>query len=194
MAINLFDFQFPKPKDFTKNELDDYYQKIQRANPNISLATSIKISREMLQTFHSLMCQVIYYYPESGLGIEVIHEEGHVFKVRFLENSPAKEKGIHGFSFSVNAFDNQDIVRRHQEFDYNVSCVLNDKDVKIFSDPSFGYNYYKIVNHKNLKECVKLVFEEMDKVFSQSQVSTRKEQISEMVDHAMTLQPYTNFL
>lgn len=194
MAINLFAFKFPEPKDFTKNELDNYYQKIQRANPNVSLETSIRLSREMLETFHSLMCQVIYYYPESGLGIEVIHEEGHVFKVRFLENSPAKEKGIHGFSFSVNAFDNQDIVRRHQEIDYNVSCVLNDADSKIFNDSTFGYDYYKIVSHKNLKDCIKLVFEEMDKVMSQSQFSSRKEQISGMVDHAMTLQPYTNFL
>lgn len=194
MATNLFAFQLPEPKDFSKNELDNYYQKIQRANPNISLENSIRLSREMLKTFHSLMCQVIYYYPESGLGIEVIHEEGHVFKVRFLDNSPGKEKGIHGISFSVNAFDNQDIVRRHREMDYNVSCVLNDKDAKIFSDSKFGYDYYKIVNHKNLRECIKLVFEEMDKVLSQSQVSYRKEQISAMVEHAMTLQPYTVFL
>ena len=139
----------------------------------------IRCSEETYKLAHSLA-----KHEDRSLNKQIIH----------MIHSLAKEKGIHGISFSVNAFDNQDIVRRHQEMDYNVSCVLNDKDAKIFSDSGFGYDYYKIVNHKNLKECVKLVFEEMDKVLSQSHISSRKEQISAMVEHAMTLQPYTIFL
>lgn len=183
---NLFEFTLPEPKEFTKKQTESYYQKILKANPNITLEQSLKFSKEMLTIFQKMMCQVVYYYPVTNISIEYIHEEGHAFKVRLPEGCPGKLKGINALSFSVNAFDNNELERRYNQMDYNVSVVLNDKDHKIYYDPGNGFNYLKIINHPSFNENMKLVFEELDKVMSQTKVSQNKEFISNIVDDALS--------
>ena len=194
MATNLFSYNLPEPNYFTKKQMDEYYNKIKTTNPSVSLEDSVKLSMDMLQNFHNLMCQIIFYYPETKLGIETINKEGHVFKIRIPEGSPARNKGITAISLSVNAFNNDNIIQRHRNHDYVISCVMNDINNKIVVNPEIGYRPIKLVTDKDLKNNIKLIFEEIDKIVVQTPVSTKKELISYMVENALTLEPYTNHL
>lgn len=194
MSTNLFAFDLPEPDFFSRNQMDEYYNKIKNANPNLTIENSVKLSMDMLENFHNLMCQIIFYYPETQLEIETIHREGHVFKIRTPEGSPARENDVTAVSLSVNGFYNDNIVQRHRNLDYVISCVMNDKNNQIVSNPDIGYELVKLVNHRDLKKNIKLVFEEIDKIVWQTPVSNKKEQISYMVDNALTLEPYTNHL
>ena len=193
MSNNLFSFSLPEPDYFTKKQMDDYFNKIKSVNPSIPINDAVKLSMNMLENFHNLMSQIIFYYPETELQIEIIHREGHVFRIRMPDNSPGKNKGIVAISLSINGFNNNDIVNRHNNFDYVISCVLIDVNNNVILCPEFGYNPTKMINDKDLKTNIKMVFEEIDKIVCQTQISTRKEQISKMVDHALSLEPYTNF-
>ncbi len=194
MAKNLFSFELPEANYYTEKQMNTYYEKIKRNNPNVPIESSVRLSMEMLENFHNLMCQIIFYYPETKLQIETIHREGHVFKIRIPEGSLGKNKGIDAVSLSVNGMNNNNIIDRYNNLDYVISCVMNDANNEIVEDPENGYDYIKFLNHKDLKQNIKMVFEEIDKIICQTSFSTRKDQISEMVDTALTLEPYTNYL
>ena len=179
---NLLDNTFATPDFFSKKELMSYYLKSKVSNPKVDLKEIIRLSKEMLQIFHSIVCNTVINFPETELAVEYIHEEGHAFKCRFEENCTAKHHGIHGVSMSVNGFENDDIVRRHREMDYKVTFVLNDKNGNIVYDNNLGFNYSKVLNRGNLKETMKAVFEEIDMVMHYRNESPRKERISYMFD------------
>tara|TARA_R110002126_G_scaffold149260_1_gene295241 strand:- start:33 stop:653 length:621 start_codon:yes stop_codon:yes gene_type:complete len=179
---NLLDNTFAKPDFFTKKDLRSYYMKSKLANPKVELRETVRLSKEMLQNFHVIVCNTVVNFPETELAVEYIHEEGHAFKCRFEENCTAKHHGIHGISMSVNGFENDDIVRRHAEMDYNVTFVLNNAKGNIVYDSHLGFNYSKILNRGSLKETMKAVFEEIDKVMHYRNESPRKENISHMFD------------
>jgi hypothetical protein len=179
---NLFDDVFFTPEYFSQSQMDIYYLKIKKTNPNIELRKSIELSKDMLNILHKIMCSAVVNFPQTELAIEHIHWEGHAFKVRFEEKCQSKHHGIHGVSLSVNGFENDDIVRRHRELDYNVSFVLNDSDGKIVYDKKLGFNYSKVLNRGPLKDTMKLVFEEIDKVMNYRQDCIREKEISYMID------------
>lgn len=182
---NLFEWQPDEPVDFSRSQMTTYHAKIRAANPQISLERAICLSKDMLQLFHRLICHVVWCGIEddipgiSELAVEKIHEEGHAFKVRLPQG------GIHGVravSMSVNGFDNDDLERRAREMDYNVSVVLNDEDYGIKCAPELGYDYLKLVHHPDLKEGIKHVFEELDKIAAWTTEAPRKEAISQFID------------
>lgn len=179
---NLLDNTFATPDFFSKKDLMSYYLKSKVSNPKVDLKEIIRLSKEMLQNFHTIICNTVINFPETELAVEYIHEEGHAFKCRFEENCTAKHHGIYGVSLSVNGFENDDIVRRHRELDYNVTFVLNNQNGNIICDNYLGFNYLKVLNRGNLKETVKAVFEEIDKVMYYRNESPRKDIISHMID------------
>ena len=89
---NLLDNTFAKPDFFTKKDLRSYYMKSKLANPKVELRETVRLSKEMLQNFHVIVCNTVVNFPETELADEYIHEEGHAFKGRFTEMNLLERK------------------------------------------------------------------------------------------------------
>tara|TARA_R110000868_G_scaffold123819_3_gene327625 strand:- start:154 stop:726 length:573 start_codon:yes stop_codon:yes gene_type:complete len=183
MASNLFTPEIPKNKEFSKISTVKYYSKILKANPEIHFTEALELSKEMINVFHSFMCYIVLKHLKEQLLIQEIHQEGHAFKVKFRnKRCPGYEKGIHGVSLSINAYDNDKIRERYNNMNYVVTFCLNDKDGKMLFDSNIGHSKIMTFNQGSFTETTKKIFSEIDRVGNYSHASQREIEISHLVD------------
>ena len=191
MSTNLFAPELQKPKVFSVPSTIRYHQKIKRANPNLEIIDAVEVSKIMINIFHKMMCYIVLKYLKDVLLIQEIHEEGHAFKIKFRNNCLGRENGVYGISLSVNAYDNDNIMERQRTMDYVITCCLNDKDSKIHYDEYLGFNCIRKFNEIDLKETIKVILQEIDKISNYSNQCNKVKEINELVEECFS-SPYSN--